>query len=312
MFRFDKKQEVFEFGGTKMGGQPGEYPTVLISTMFYGRHKIVSDEDKGIFDANAAEELWKIQQEMGDITGLPYINQIVGETPEAIKKFIDWFVEIDDSTAFLIDSSAGDVRAAAAKYCTEIGVADRAIHNSINASVNEEEIAAVRDSDLDAAIVLAFNATDPSVKGKMDILEIGGTGQEKGMLDVARDCGITRPIIDVAAMPPGAGSGATIRSIMAVKGHLGLPTGGGFHNMASAWDWLKKFKKEHKEAYMPTDIGTNLVAQVVGADCLLYGPIENARSVFPAVALVDIMLAETAHELGIETLDPNHPINKLV
>ena len=312
MFRFDKKQEVFQFGGTKMGGQPGEYPTVLISTMFYGRHKIVSDEDKGIFDANAAEELWKIQQEMGDITGLPYINQIVGETPEAIKKFIDWFVEIDDSTAFLIDSSAGDVRAAAAQYCTEIGVADRAIHNSINASVNEEEIAAVRDSDLDAAIVLAFNATDPSVKGKMDILEIGGTGQEKGMLDVARDCGITRPIIDVAAMPPGAGSGATIRSIMAVKGHLGLPTGGGFHNMASAWDWLKKFKKEHKEAYMPTDIGTNLVAQVVGADCLLYGPIENARSVFPAVALVDIMLAETAHELGIETLDPNHPINKLV
>jgi tetrahydromethanopterin S-methyltransferase subunit H len=312
MFRFDKKQEVFEFGGTKMCGQPGEYPTVLISTMFYGRHKIVSDEDKGIFDVNAAEELWKIQQEMGDVTGLPYINQIVGETPEAIKKFIDWFIEIDDSTAFLIDSSAGDVRAAAAQYCTEIGVADRAIHNSINASVNEEEIAAVRDSDLDAAIVLAFNATDPSVKGKMDILEVGGTGQEKGMLDVAKDCGITRPIIDVAAMPPGAGSGATIRSIMAVKGHLGLPTGGGFHNMASAWDWLKKFKKEHKEAYMPTDIGTNLVAQIVGADYLLYGPIENARSVFPAVALVDIMLAETAHELGIETLDPNHPINKLV
>lgn len=312
MFRYDKKQEVIEFGGTKMGGQPGEYPTVLISTMFYGRHKIVSDEDKGIFDANAAEELWKTQEEMSDVTGLPYINQIVGETPEAIKKFIDWFVEIDDTTAFLIDSSAGDVRAAAAEYCTEIGVADRAIHNSINASVNDEEIAAVRESDLDAAIVLAFNATDPTVKGKMDILEIGGTGQEKGMLEVAKDCGITRPIIDVAAMPPGAGSGATIRSIMAVKGHLGLPTGGGFHNMASAWDWLKKFKKEHKEAYMPTDIGTNLVAQIVGADCLLYGPIENARSVFSAVALVDIMLAETAHELGIETLDPNHPIFKLV
>ncbi|MCL7413278.1 MAG: tetrahydromethanopterin S-methyltransferase subunit H [ANME-2 cluster archaeon] len=312
MFRFDKKQEVFDFGGVKMGGQPGEYPTVLVSTMFYGKHKIVSDEDKGIFDKDKAEELWKTQEEMGDQTGVPYINQIVGETPEAIKKFIDWFIEVDDKTAFLIDSSAGDVRAAAAAYCTEIGVADRAIHNSINASVNEEEITAVRESDLNAAIVLAFNATDPTVKGKMDILEIGGTGQAKGMLEVAKDCGITRPLIDVAAMPPGAGSGATIRSIMAVKGHLGLPTGGGFHNMASAWDWLKKFKKEHKEAYMPTDIGTNLVAQIVGADYLLYGPIENVRSVFPAVALVDIMLAETAHELGIDTLDPNHPINKLV
>ncbi len=312
MFRFDKEQEVFDFGGVKMGGQPGQYPTVLISTMFYGKHKIVSDEDKGIFDRDAADGLWTTQQEMGDVTGVPYINQIVGETPEAIKKFIDWFVEVDNKTAFLIDSSAGDVRAAAAEYCTEIGVADRAIHNSINASVNDEEIAAVRESDLDAAIVLAFNATDPSVKGKMDILEVGGTGQAKGMLEIAKDCGITRPIVDVAAMPPGAGSGATIRSIMTVKGHLGLPTGGGFHNMASAWDWLKKFKKEHKEAYMPTDIGTNLVSQVVGADCLLYGPIENVRSVFPAVALVDIMLAETCRDLGMEVLDPNHPINKLV
>ncbi|MCD4766051.1 MAG: tetrahydromethanopterin S-methyltransferase subunit H [Methanosarcinales archaeon] len=312
MFRFDKEQEVFDFGGVKMGGQPGQYPTVLISTMFYGKHKIVTDEDKGIFNKDQADDLWHTQQEMGDVTGVPYINQIVGETPEAIINFIDWFVDIDDKTAFLIDSSAGDVRAAAAKYCTEIGVADRAIHNSINASVNEEEIAAVTESGLDAAIVLAFNATDPSVKGKMDILEIGGTGQAKGMLEVAKDCGITRPIVDVAAMPPGAGAGATVRSIMAVKGHLGLPTGGGFHNMASAWDWLKKFKKEHKEAYMPTDIGTNLVCQVVGADCLLYGPIENVRSVFPAVALVDIMLAETAKDLGMEIMDPNHPINKLV
>ncbi|MEA3295128.1 MAG: tetrahydromethanopterin S-methyltransferase subunit H [Euryarchaeota archaeon] len=312
MFRYDKEQKVFEFGGVKMGGQPGQYPTVLISTMFYGKHKIVSDEDKGIFDKNAADTLWHTQQEMGDQTGVPYINQIVGETPEAIVKFIDWFIEIDDKTAFLIDSSAGDVRAAAAKYCTEIGVADRAIHNSINASVEEDEIAAVTESGLDAAIVLAFNATDPTVKGKMDILEIGGSGQAKGMLEIAKECGITRPIIDVAAMPPGSGAGATVRSVMAVKGHLGLPTGGGFHNMASAWDWLKKFKKEHKEAYMPTDIGTNLVNQVLGADCLLYGPIENVNAVFPAVALVDIMLAETAKDLGMEIMDPNHPINKLV
>ena len=29
MFRFDKEQVVFDFAGVKMGGQPGEYPTVL-------------------------------------------------------------------------------------------------------------------------------------------------------------------------------------------------------------------------------------------------------------------------------------------
>ncbi len=312
MFKYDKSQTVFEFGKIKVGGQPGEYPTVLVSTMFYARHKIVSDEDKGIFDKDKAEELWKIQEEMGDITGLPYFNQIVGETPESIKRYIEWFVDICDDIPFLIDSSAGDVRAAAATYVSEIGVADRAIHNSINASIGEAEINAIKESDMDSAIILAFNATDPSVKGKMEILETGGTGQEKGMLTIGEECGITRPLIDVAATPLGAGSGATMRCVMAVKGKLGLPAGGGFHNMASAWDWMKKYKKENRDAYPPVDIGTNLVAQALGADFLLYGPIENATKVFPAVAMVDIMLAETAHDLNIETKTEDHPINKLV
>ena len=273
----------------------------------------MTNEDTGEFDKGAADSLWNDMQEMGDITGNPYINQIVGETPEAIKKFIDWFVEVDDKTPFLIDSSAGDVRSAAADYVTEIGVAKRAIHNSINSSVHEDEIEAITRSGMDAAIVLAFNATDPSVKGKLEILEVGGTGQDKGMLEIAKECGITKPLIDVAATPLGAGAGATIRAVTTVKGHLGLPVGAGYHNMASAWDWMKKFKKEHKDAYMPADIGTNLVAQIMGSNFQLFGPIENATTVFPATAMVDIILAETAKELGIAIADEeNHPISKLV
>lgn len=318
MFRFDKKQEVYEVGNVKFGGQPGEYPTVLVGTMFYGRHKIVSNEDEGIFDKEAADQLWHDIEKMGETTGNPYVNQIVGETPTAIKKYIDWFIEIDDKTPFLIDSSAGDVRAAAAEYVTEIGVADRAIYNSINGSVNEEEIVAIADSDITAAIVLAFNATDPTLKGKMDILEIGGPGQDKGMLEIAKECGITKPLIDVAAMPLGAGAGPSMRMVPAVKGHLGLPVGGGYHNIASAWDWMKKYKKtfetkEQKNAiYMPSDIGTNLVPQALGCDYVLYGPIENTNMVFPAVAMVDLMLGETAKELGLEIQDPNHPMYKLI
>jgi len=105
---------------------------------------------------------------------------------------------------FLIDSSAPEVRAFGVKYATEIGVADRAIHNSINASITDEELAAVKESDLDAAIVLAFNAMEKGTKGKMDILTKAAGGAKKGMLEYAKECGITRPLIDTAAMPLGA------------------------------------------------------------------------------------------------------------
>jgi tetrahydromethanopterin S-methyltransferase subunit H len=309
MFKFDRKQEVFEFGNFKVGGQPGEYPTCCIGTMFYARHKIVSDPEHGVFDKEAAEKLWNKQAEMSDITGNSCMNQIVAESDEAMAKEIDWFVGLSDYP-FLIDSSAPSVRAFGVKYATEIGVADRAIHNSINASITPEELQAVKDSDLDSAIVLAFNAMEAGTKGKMDILTKAAGGAKKGMLEYAKECGITRPLIDTAAMPLGSGSGATVRACIAVKAMLGLPVGGGFHNGASAWDWMKKWKKEHKEAFAPVDIGSNLVAGIVGADYYLYGPIENAPMIFPAAAMVDIMKAESAKELGLKVLAENHPITK--
>ena len=190
MFKFDRKQEVFQFGKFQVGGQPGEYPTCCIGTMFYSRHKIVSDPEHGVFDAAAAEKLWNTQVEMSETVGNTCMNQIVAESNEAMQKEIDWFVGISDYP-FLIDSSAPAVRAFGVKYATEIGVADRAIHNSINASITPEELAAVKESDLDAAIVLAFNAMEKGTVGKMNVLTKATGGAKKGLLEFAKECGIT-------------------------------------------------------------------------------------------------------------------------
>lgn len=56
MFRFEKEQRIVEVGGIKLGGQPGELPTVLTATIFYKGHKIVSDARKGVFDKEKAVE----------------------------------------------------------------------------------------------------------------------------------------------------------------------------------------------------------------------------------------------------------------
>ena len=41
MFRFDKEQLVVDIAGVKMGGQPGEYPTVLAGTIFTADTKLL-------------------------------------------------------------------------------------------------------------------------------------------------------------------------------------------------------------------------------------------------------------------------------
>ena len=76
MFKFDKEQTVFDFAGVKIGGQPGEYPTVLCGTIFYGGHNIVNDELTGDFDKDRADKLLNDMIEMSDVTGNPYIVQV--------------------------------------------------------------------------------------------------------------------------------------------------------------------------------------------------------------------------------------------
>lgn len=345
MFRFEKEQSVWDFNGTKIGGQPGEYPTVLGASIFYNKHEIVKNDHTGEIDKETAEGLWNRCLEFTDLTGIPFFIQIIGEFGEAFESYIDWFTSIDNKTAFLMDSSAPTALAHATKYVTEVGVADRAIYNSINGSIGQENIDVIAASDVNAAIVLAFNPADPSVAGRQKVLNEGGVaGQEKGMIQIAEECGITRPILDTAATPLGLGSGGSYREILACKAIHGYPTGGAYHNMTVSWTWLKRWKGSKKNpsqlaaslqgkdkytaqllhhyqggmdgviqaAWSAPDIGCNLIATTLGADLIMFGPIENVEPMITAQAYGDIVVLEAARDLGVDVKAENHPIFKLI
>jgi tetrahydromethanopterin S-methyltransferase subunit H len=89
LFRFEKEQKIFEVGGVKIGGQPGELPTVLIGSLFHEGHRIVKDPKLGIFDKRRAERLTNIQEEMSEKKGVPCMLDVVGETVEGSSSTID-------------------------------------------------------------------------------------------------------------------------------------------------------------------------------------------------------------------------------
>ena len=68
MFKFQKEQEIVNIAGVKIGGQPGELPTVLAGTIFYNKHEIVEDAAKGLFDRAAAEKLVNLQETSSEET----------------------------------------------------------------------------------------------------------------------------------------------------------------------------------------------------------------------------------------------------
>ena len=134
MFRFRKNQKVVEVGGVKLGGQPGELPTVLIPSIFYVGQRLVTDKKKGLFDQEKAEALINRTEEASDKTAIPFVVDIVGTTEEAFKKFIEFVTSVTDAP-FQIDALSPRVRMAIVKWVGEIGLSNRAINNILSSVI---------------------------------------------------------------------------------------------------------------------------------------------------------------------------------
>ena len=311
MFVFEKEQIIHKIGGVRIGGNPGETSTVLVGTIFYGGHKIVSDPKKGVFDKDIAASLIQKQDEMSIMTGNPALVQIFSESEEALKIYIDFVTNLTDAP-FLIDSTEPLVRIAGLRYAEEIGLIDRAIYNSLNVSATEVEIEALREIQHECAILLAFNPQDPSIAGRRAVLEKGVLTLDKGLLDLAKELGIIKPLIDTAVTAVGAGAGSAAAFTFVSKTVYGQPTGSGVHNAPSSWPWLRKYKKINRESFQTADAASNLIVQMMGADFVLYGPIENAERAFPVIAMGDVFTAESSTlEFGVTPPD-DHPFKKLL
>ncbi len=102
--------------------------------------------------------------------------------------------------------------------------------------------------------------------------------------------------------------GSASRALMEIKRTLGFPAGCGAHNAVDTWRGLKsKMGLQAKESSM---VSASVIAACFGADFILYGPIENAPTVFPSVSMVDASLGYLSFEGGVRP-HPPHPIFKI-
>jgi tetrahydromethanopterin S-methyltransferase subunit H len=307
LFRFKCEQSIVNVAGVKFGGQPGELATVLCGTIFYQGHRIVENDELGTFDHAAAERLVARQAELSEDTGCPAVLHIYARTRQAYLRYLD-FVEQVWEGPFIIDSADSVTRAAAALLVSELGYGDRAIYNSISLATDDVEAGAMLDSEIDSAIVLAYNPGEPGVEGALRVLETGGSVLEKGLIPLARELGFVNLLIDPGVVPLGSGAGASLRFSVVAKARLGLPVGSGIHNAVSSWPWLGKKEISTRRC---CDAAAAAMQLLSAGDYLLYGPIENSDFIFPAAALADILVAEAVRDLDILP-GAGHPLYRLV
>ena len=291
-------QKVFEIGGVKVGGAPGTRPTVLVGSIFFRNHKIVVDEKKGEFDKEAAEKAIKTQEEFSDKTGNPCMLDVVGATPEALIKELD-FVSGVTVCPLLMDGLSAQIRMGALKHVIEIGLTDRVIYNSISPGYQPDELESLRQSGVKNAVLLAYNMKDFTSRGRMNCI--------RETLPRLLEAGVENVLVDTCVLDiPSLGSAC--KAIVAEKNELGYPAGCGAHNAIGTWRGLKT--KMGPQAARPSTAVVSALSAAFGADFILYGPLESADYVFPSVALVNTAIAQTSIEEGRRP-DRTHPIYRI-
>ena len=299
MFTIDKEQRVFTMAGIAVGGQPGQNPPLMISSMFHNKDKIVRDR-KGDFDRQRAVEIIRKQEEMSSATGIPGMVAMVANSPEEAKIYIDFFLETTDMP-FGIDMWVAEQRAKATEYIAQLGVQDKFLYNSITPWDKDipGQVRRLKDLGIRHVVVQAFDDQDQTPGGRLRSLE-ALLDQGAGDFDTV--------IVDTSVMNLPATSFSLLANRLIKEKH-GYPCGGAYSNGTHMWKDIKPVWG--LEGFKAMDAVVQGMSSAFWSDFNFCGPAVTAPRVFPAVASAHMLLSTLVFdETGEIGEDSELPIRK--
>ncbi|HJO63450.1 MAG TPA: hypothetical protein QF571_11600, partial [Desulfobacterales bacterium] len=283
MLKFEKEQKICEIGGVKFGGQPGEYPTVICSSIFQTGDKVFTGKRKEGFDEKRAEELLKSQEKLTAETGIPGMADIVANTGKEFERFIDFVVSVTDMP-FCIDAWVLKPKLAAAAFCAEKGLLDRMFYNSITVWEKdlETEIKEISQMGVKHVLLVAFDQEDQMPSGRI-------TGTQR-LLDAIEKAGaeFESIFVDTSVMNGPATAFCGIANRM-VKEKWGFPAASAPSNGSYMWKQARElwgFK-----GWSAADAALEALSAFMYHDMIFSGPMAGASRIFPAVAMADAFTA---------------------
>ncbi len=304
MFQFSTEQKICEIGGVKLGGQPGEYPTVTCASIFQKGDRVFEGKRKQGFDEKRAEELLKTQDKFWQETGVPGMADIVANTGQEFKTFIDFVVSVSDMP-FCIDAWVMKPKLEGAAYCAEKGLLDRMFYNSLTVWEQdiETEIREISQIGVKHVLLVTFDQEDQMPSGRI-------TGAQK-ILDAIEKVGANFEsiIVDTSVMNGPATAMCSIANRM-IKEKWGFPTGSAPSN--GSYMWKKARELWGFKGWSAADAALESLSAFLYHDIIFSGPMAGATRIMPAVAMADAFLATAVYsETKQLPKDQNHPLFKL-
>ncbi|MBW1997871.1 MAG: tetrahydromethanopterin S-methyltransferase subunit H [Deltaproteobacteria bacterium] len=304
MYRFQKEQDVCEIGGVRFGGQPGQYPTVVVPSIFQKGDRVFEGRRKEEFDEKSAEELVRTAEKLSRETGIPCMADIVANSGEEFRRYIDFFVNITDMP-FCVDAWAMKPKLQGAQYCADKGLLDRMFYNSLTVweAEIEREVKEISEMGVKHVLLVAFDQDDQMPPGRIK-------GTEK-LLDAMESAGarFDSVFVDTSVMNGPATAICSMANKL-IKEKWGLPCASAPSNGSYMWKAARDmwgFK-----GWAGADAALEGLAAATYHDMIFSGPMAGSGRIFPAVAMADAFLATAVFaETGDLPAEQSHPLYKL-
>lgn len=285
-----------KLGKVSIGGPLGARTGMLVGSIFYDKHSIVTDAFAGEFDPAKASKLIERVNETHRKYGMQFAFDVIAASAEAMEKFLVFVAERTD-LPMMINATEGEARVAGLKKAAEIGALDRCIYASLNEDTEEYELEALERHKPGAVMILAYDTSNPTPEGTVEMIE-------NLFRPWLNRIGVEAPIVDCGVMDPPS-IGITNRAIKLVRETYGYPAGGAVANCFPQWTGLRDLGKD----FVNLSLGASLLSiRFHGGDFLHYGLIERTIPAAHAVASGEVFLGFAAQELDGHKLTNDHPV----
>ncbi|MBA8907986.1 tetrahydromethanopterin S-methyltransferase subunit H family protein [Aminobacter ciceronei] len=288
-----------QIGDCTIGGPLGSHTGLLVGSIFYDNHSIVTDAFSGSFNEEKAAGLIDRVNALAVQYGVQMAFDVIGSDPDAFSKFIRFTAE-RTSLPLLLNATEAEVRVAGLATAAELGVLGRCIFASLNEDTEDQELEALRRHRPAGVMILANDVGDPTPEGSCNMIE----KYFRPMLD---DIGVETPIVDLGVMDAPS-VGIAMRGIQAVRERFGYPAGCAFSNCFPQWTGLSSLGRE----WVNLSLATALVCtRMAGGDFLHYGIIEKCRMAAHALGSAEVFLGFAAQEIDGHPLPDGHALLKM-
>ncbi len=188
-------EDYYLYGDAKLGRGKFELPPILIGTMFYQGQTLIDRKDERQFDVNRAKKRIEAQKSLANQYKLPDLVEISAITPEAMVKYLEFYLDNYDPP-FVLGGSF-DAKSAGIEYLNENGIkADEYIYNSISNLKSKKELELIEKNRISSVVILILGASNMSSTQRYAYITEKNQPGNLSIIDGLKELGVEKIWID--------------------------------------------------------------------------------------------------------------------